>query len=622
VPNFVGLLRRWILVYGSIMPQTEVANEFLDLLEKSELLAPERFASAVEKLGLRDLPSAKAAAELLVKRRLLTRFQAERLLTDRYRGFLIGQYKVLDLLGSGGMGCIYIAEHRQTERVVALKVLNEAAKNDAGLLARFELEARAGIRLNHPDIVRTYEVEPTGHVAYVVMEFVEGINLHELTVLQGPISWQQACDFICQAASGLQHAHEAGLVHRDVKPSNLLIALDGRVKILDFGLALLDGGESEDEFSLAMIFGHDCLGTADYMAPEQSRDSLGVDVRADVYGLGTTFFYAVTGVVPFPADSNVEKLEAHRTAPIPSVRLRVNEVPEEVDLVLAKMMAKDPADRYQSMIEVREALLPFAERRPLEFDFQRVLRIRAADARRRLRHDRQSRKQAALAADSTASGAHRDRADTERDDTERDDTERGDSSKKQARVETVVGGDTRPGRSAISLSEPFGSSRSQLSGIDLGENNSDITETFADSSLGDPAGPVSYSWLVALEEERWIPLTADRFVIGRGGDCEIQLSLGGVSTRHCQLEAHGNCYRVTDLDSKNGIQVNGLSVTDHLLAPGDVLTIGKIAHFRLETNGDPRTIHQPSRFDSRFFWITAAIAATLLAVATAWWFLP
>jgi serine/threonine protein kinase len=348
------------------------------------------------------------------------------------------------------------------------------------------------------------------------------------------------------------------------------------------------------------------------MAPEQARDSLDVDVRADVYGLGTTFFYAVTGAVPFPADSNVEKLEAHRTAPIPSLRHRVNEVPKEVNLVLTKMMAKDPADRYQSMIEVREALLPFAERRPLEFDFQRVLRIRAADARRRLRHDRQSHKQAALAADSTASGAHRDRADTERD----------DSSKKQARVETVVGGDTRPGRSSISLSEPFGSSRSQLSGIDLGGNNSDITETFADSSLGESAGPVSDSWLVALEEERWIPLTTDRFVIGRGGDCEIQLSLGGISTRHCQLEAHGNCYRVTDLDSKNGIQVNGLSVTDHLLAPGDVLTIGKVAHFRLETNGDPGTIHQPSRFDSRFFWITAAIAATLLAVATAWWFLP
>ncbi len=594
------------------MPQTEVANEFLDLLEKSELLVPERFASAVETLGLRDLPSAKAAAEALVKRRLLTKFQAERLLAGRYRGFFIGQYRVLDLLGSGGMGCIYIAEHRETERIVALKVLNEAAKNDAGLLARFELEARAGIRLNHPDIVRTYEVEQTGHVAYVVMEFVEGINLHEFTVLQGPVSWQQACDIVCQAASGLQHVHEAGMVHRDVKPSNLLLADDGRVKLLDFGLALLDGGESEDEFSLAMIFGHDCLGTADYMAPEQARDSLDVDVRADVYALGTTFFYAITGVVPFPDDSNIEKIESHRAAPIPSLCDHVSDVPEEIDLLLSKMMAKDPSDRYQSMVEVRKAFLPFAQRQELDINFQRVLKIRAADARRRLRHDRQSRKQAAIAADSTASGTRRDRADSDGD----------EERKTQARVETVVAErDTRPRRSSISLAEPFGSSRSQLSDIALGDNDSDVTETFADFSSGAIAGPVPDSWLVALEEERWIPLTAGRFVIGRGGDCEIQLSMGGISTRHCQFEAHDNCYRVTDLDSKNGIQVNGMTVTDHLLTPGDVITIGKVAHFRLETTGEPGPTRPPDRFDSRFLWMIAATAATLIATATAWRFL-
>ncbi|NOX55945.1 MAG: protein kinase [Planctomycetes bacterium] len=298
----------------------------------------------------------------------------------------VGPYRVLDVLGRGGMGWLYIAENKETGEKCVLKVLPEEDGADAGIRARFMVEAEAGLRLDHPHIVKTLKVERTEglyhDIHYAVMEFVEGITLLELVQRSGPLPWRQACDIIRQAAVGLEYIHRAGIVHRDVKPSNLLIDRTGHVKILDFGLAMWD--EEGDEFSLAMIFGHNCLGTADFIAPEQTRDSYSVDATADIFSLGGTLYFALTGRVPFPEKTIAEKLEAARNRePVPVKELAPS-VPEPVAQVVEKMMAKDRADRFQSAAEVAKALTPFSERRPIEFDFDELLVARQREAQQRM----------------------------------------------------------------------------------------------------------------------------------------------------------------------------------------------------------------------------------------------
>ena len=189
---------------------------------------------------------------------------------------------------------------------------------------------------------------------------------------------------IAQAAEGLHHAHQAGLVHRDIKPANLLVMNDGQAKVLDFGLALLKD-DAESEFSLAMIFGHDCLGTADYISPEQSLHSHDVDARADVYSLGCTLYFILTGQVPFPLNTVAEKLVAQRMKVPPPISTYVSDVPQGVIDLVAKMMAKKPEDRFQTAAEVAEALKPYAKQLPIPFDFQSILVARAREASRRMR---------------------------------------------------------------------------------------------------------------------------------------------------------------------------------------------------------------------------------------------
>jgi len=323
-------------------------------------------------------------AKTLVIEGLISSFQADWLVEGRFQEFVIDKFRVLDLLDAGGMGWLYLAEHTETRKKVALKVLSKNNGDDAGMKARFVLEARAGKRLGHPNIVQTFDLgETDDRLSYLAMDFVEGVNLMELIGLHGPIAWKQACGFMRQAALGLSHAHEQGLVHRDVKPGNLLVDAQGELKILDFGLALLN--DDEDEFSLAMIFGHDCLGTADYIAPEQSLDSFTVDARADVYSLGCTLYFILTGVLPFPMKSISDKLAAHRTKTAESLTKLAPDLPKSLVEIVEKMMAKEPAKRFQSAAEVAEALESMAENQPACFDFSAVLSSRAAVARQRLR---------------------------------------------------------------------------------------------------------------------------------------------------------------------------------------------------------------------------------------------
>lgn len=253
------------------------------------------------------------------------------------------------------------------------------------MLTRIQLEAQAGMRLKHPNILRTWAIDrmedTQGDTYYVVMELVKGVSLNELIALETQIPLWRACDVVRQAALGLQHAHDAGLIHRDVKPENLLIRSDGSVKILDFGLAMID--ENDEEFVMAMVMGQDRLGTADYVAPEQSINSYKVDHRADIYSLGCTLYFALAGRPPFPSDSAIDKIRAHRELRPEFIHEVRKDVPQRVAAIVHKMMAKRPENRIQTAADVAKLLEPFSRREPLEFDFSRVVKARAKWAKRR-----------------------------------------------------------------------------------------------------------------------------------------------------------------------------------------------------------------------------------------------
>ncbi len=337
------------------MPAPATADEFLDLVRKSGVVDESRLTVHLRKLGGRpgvpDDPQKLAA--VLVRDGLLTYFQADQLLQGKWKRFFIGKYKVLERVGTGGMGQVFLCEHKLMRRRVAVKVLPAAKAQDASSLDRFQREARAVAALDHPNIVRAYDIDQDDGLHFLVMEYVDGTSLHDLVRKFGPLDPLRACHYVYGAAVGLEHAHEMGLIHRDIKPGNILVNRSGVVKVLDMGLARFF---NDDEDQLTRKYDENILGTADYLAPEQAIDSHSVDIRADLYSLGGTFYYLLTGQPPFPEGTVAQKLLWHQTrdpAPVRSVR---PQVPEEVAAVVARMMAKDPARRYQTPAEVMAAL--------------------------------------------------------------------------------------------------------------------------------------------------------------------------------------------------------------------------------------------------------------------------
>jgi eukaryotic-like serine/threonine-protein kinase len=257
------------------------------------------------------------------------------------------------------------------DRPVALKIVHRHLTDSPAAAERFRREVRTAARLNHPNIVSAYDADEAEGLHFLVMEYVEGQSLGDVLRRDGRLPVDLACDIIRQAAVGLQFAHEQGMVHRDVKPDNLMITPAGRVKILDFGLARFarggpgearpEGGTNPAAPSQLTLAGT-LMGTPDYMAPEQSDDSSRADVRADVYGLGCTLYQALTGQVPFPKGTALERITFHASQTPTPVRQLREEVPEALAAVVEKMMAKSPADRYREPAEVAEALAPFAPR--------------------------------------------------------------------------------------------------------------------------------------------------------------------------------------------------------------------------------------------------------------------
>lgn len=336
-------------------------DQFLDALRKSGLMAVDLLDAQLRRSAAEGPPlDAAELAARFVRDGLLTQFQADHLLQGKWRNFVIaGKYKVLGVLGAGGMGQVFLAEHTLMRRRSALKVLPKSLTADPSAVERFLREARAIAALDHPNIVRAYDIDTTDETLhFLVMEYVEGVSLHELVGRWGPVAPAAAANYVAQAARGLQHAHEAGWVHRDVKPANLLLDRAGVVKVLDLGLARLLGERGE---TLTGRLGDDSvLGTVDYVAPEQAVDSHAVDIRADIYSLGATLYFLLTGRPPFGEGTVAQKLLAHQTkAPRPVHELRQG-VPTRLGDIVHRMLAKDPADRYLTPAAVAEALTPWA----------------------------------------------------------------------------------------------------------------------------------------------------------------------------------------------------------------------------------------------------------------------
>jgi len=265
------------------------------------------------------------------------------------------RYRVIRELGKGGMGKVYLAEHSTMNRLVAIKVIRKELIGDDQAVQRFRSEILATAKLSHPNVVTAYDAESNNDngSCYLVTEYVDGCNLSELMSRQtNAIPVSKSCDLILQAANGLQHALDYGLVHRDIKPHNLLIDTKGTVKVADFGLALIRDAEGAARTKSGMI-----LGTVDYMAPEQATDSHAVDTRSDIYALGCTLFHLLAGRAPFDGGSIISKLQRHATAPRPSCA--GDNIPPELDMIVRKAMDCDPAKRFQKPKDIADALIPF-----------------------------------------------------------------------------------------------------------------------------------------------------------------------------------------------------------------------------------------------------------------------
>ena len=351
-------------------------DTLLSVFRRVRLLGPEQ----VEEIARELAPHYADPFDLsdyLIEIEWLTAHQRRLLFEGRWNELAVGPYQILDRLGEGGVSEVFKAWDTVRGRDVALKVLHQhlAGRPDAVLQLRREREAV--VRLVHPNIIKTYDADQVDGLHYFAMECVEGMDLHQYVQRYGPLPVEQACDYVRQTAQGLQHAHQSGLVHRDVKPANLFLLNpplpDGEgkprlrptepvVKILDWGLARLKPAAGEE----ANAVPHDLdaekgllIGTADYIAPEQAHDPTLVDIRADIYSLGCVFYYLLTGAPPFAGPSLMQKLLQHQEEPPPSVQGPRPDVPDELNTVLKRMMAKQPDQRYQIPLLAAAALRRF-----------------------------------------------------------------------------------------------------------------------------------------------------------------------------------------------------------------------------------------------------------------------
>ncbi len=340
------------------------AKSFLNLLNRSGIVVEDRLKRALGELAAKQAEKGKGAkvstellATHLVDAGLITDWHVEKLRGGKYKGFFLGKFKLLGHLGTGGMSSVYLAEHRISGKKRAIKVLPKKRVSDKSYLDRFYLEGRAAAALNHPNVVRIYDICNDADTHYMVMEYVKGRDLYETVKANGTMGVADAANFVAQAAEGLAHAHEKGLVHRDIKPANLLLTDQGEIKILDLGLALFQEEETE---SLTVLYNEKVMGTADYLSPEQAINSHEVDHRADIYSLGCTLYYLLTGKPPFSEGTLAQRIAKHQTAEPPPLKDQRSDCPDELIAICNKMMRKNPAERYVDCNELSRVLQHFS----------------------------------------------------------------------------------------------------------------------------------------------------------------------------------------------------------------------------------------------------------------------
>jgi serine/threonine-protein kinase len=330
--------------------------EFIADLRAHQLLQAEQLHEVDQLAALHA--DMKGLARELIQRGWLTPFQVNQISKGKAAELVLDQYVLLELIGQGGMGTVYRAVQRRMKRVVAVKVVRPEILQTAGAGARFQREAETIARLAHPNVVTVHDTNEANGVRFLVMEYLEGVDLSRLVKEQGPLSVEKACDYIRQAALGLDHAHEHGLVHRDVKPANLLLTRHGVVKVMDLGLARLHEA-GKDSASHGLTETGAVLGTTDYLAPEQARDAKSADRRADLYSLGCTLYFLLTGQPPFSGETATEKLLKHQLEEAPPLEKFRDDVPPALAELVRKLMAKRPEERFPGAAAAATALERF-----------------------------------------------------------------------------------------------------------------------------------------------------------------------------------------------------------------------------------------------------------------------
>jgi serine/threonine protein kinase len=335
----------------------QTRDQFLSCIERSGLVETSRLAQALAEIEAADPQAANDCdrlADALVARKLLTRWQTDNLRLGKSSGFILGQYKLLGLLGSGHSSSIFLGEHLTFRVLRAIKVLPVSRVNSAAWLARFVNGANAGACVNHRNVAGVFDIGVHRKHHYLVMEYVDGCDLQTTVVKNGPLEWRVAVDFIRQAAEAVAHLHEIGFVHRDVKPSHLMVDKQGVVRLLDLSLARRLGQENvptiaaDDEPEWE---------TLDFLAPEQARDPNLVDPLTDIYGLGCTLFYLLAGHPPFaPGRNKLQRMFMHQTAEPPDPGEFRRDVPPKLANLCSRMMARSPAARPQAAAEVAAEL--------------------------------------------------------------------------------------------------------------------------------------------------------------------------------------------------------------------------------------------------------------------------
>jgi serine/threonine protein kinase/formylglycine-generating enzyme required for sulfatase activity len=332
-------------------------DQALDRISQTGLLAEKHLAELRLRFADRAGDDSAELMQDLIDSERLTRFQCQVVWGRSGDPLVLGDYVLLDRIGQGGMGTVYRAMHRRMKRIVAVKVLRDDPSRSDDMARRFLREVEVAARLSHANIVTAYDAGEQDGLSYLVTEFVDGQDLGQFIQENGPLALPDAVDLVLQAAKGLQYAHNEGVIHRDIKPSNLLLDDSGGIKLLDVGLARVNVNRLSDEEAVPDLTTTGMMmGTIDYMSPEQAQNTRLADERSDIYSLGCTLHYLLTGAAPFASGTAMERLIAHREQPIPSLRSLSGQVPAEVDEVLKQMLAKSPGDRFQNMTQVVDAL--------------------------------------------------------------------------------------------------------------------------------------------------------------------------------------------------------------------------------------------------------------------------